>query len=115
MTVVAQPLFSINYQYPSLLSTLVPNLFNRVHSLLRDSARAVSVIAPVVLNSRSSTTSSKDMAPVITNGIYGTGVTNTKGGQSSKMHSKVVGLTRLSLPLCEQAFLWLQFFIPTSL
>jgi hypothetical protein len=114
MTVVAQFLFSINYQYPSPLSTLVPNLFNRTHSLLRDSARAVSVIAPVVLNSHFSTTA-KDMAPVITNGIYGTGVTNTKGGQSSKMHSKVVGLTRFSLPFYEQAFLWLQFFIPTSL
>lgn len=55
------------------------------------------------------------MAPVITNGINGTGVSNIKSGQSSKMHSKVVSLNRLSLPLYEQAFLPLQFFIPTSL
>ena len=114
MTVVAKLLFSINIIPPRGLSALVPNLFNRVHSLIRDSTRAVSVITLVVLNSRSYNTS-KDMAPVITNGINGTGVSNIKSGQSSKMHSKVVSLNRLSLPLYEQAFLRPQFIIPTSL
>ncbi len=45
------------------------------------------------------------MAPVITNGINGTGGANSKGNQSPKMHSKVVGVTLFSFSLYERVFL----------
>lgn len=45
------------------------------------------------------------MAPVIANGINSTGGANTKGSQSTKMHSKVVGVTLFSFYLYESVCL----------
>ncbi len=88
--------------YPHFSPAPTPNLLNRINSLLRDAARAVSVIIPVALSHSSCTPKDikKDMAPVLTNGINSAGGANNKGSQSQKMHSKVVSF----IPLFESVF-----------
>jgi hypothetical protein len=77
------------------LFSLVSKLFSRIHPLLRDSVRAASVVISATLNSRYSTTGTKNMAPAVINGAVDPHGTNSRAGQSSKMHSKVASLILL--------------------
>ncbi|SRR5713226_249951 len=87
---------------PSLTSKLLA----RLRHLLALSARAASAAIPPTLDSRTYFPTS-DMAPAVANGPIEPSGTSSRGSQSTKMHSKVVGF---SLPIPSLSLLsWHRF------